>query len=398
MISPLLPVSSILSNGEGHKGFIEDLNDFVSQHINKTISDSPSKSIAKLTSDVTELFTNGVMTLNHKLGSETLSDDRLLVRLIEVWHFFFTGVLPQLEAIFLPMMTDEKLVSVLESKNNKLLQERLQQQHLLQQVSATAGLPPSSTALLFRSQPTPVDQPPPNPTGIEIRRLALVAFRDALIQPLFTRLYGLFAGLYDPSLPSPILSSDAQSEPLHLKRLQMVGLLCAAGTGPGASESDALARLLRSRRADPELICPPHESVTQAEAVEDSPVPALVSTSTSPSVRGWTKNREFTRRSIRRQIGRNAGSTSPEVRTPTPPQPVSFVVGVGEEDLEHLVETVELPRKTSNRKHLLRANDNDSDTGEKVGSLRQAAVTLKIRSMNYFGGWVGDQDELPSPL
>ncbi|OAV96260.1 hypothetical protein PTTG_03468 [Puccinia triticina 1-1 BBBD Race 1] len=268
-----------LFNGEGHKGFIEDLNDFVSQHIHKTIADSPSKSIIKLHADITQLLANGVMILNNKLQPDQLSDERLLVRVFEVWHFFFTGVLPYLEAIFLPLMSDENLLNMIESKNNKVLQERLQQQHLLQQATTNASLFSStSSSLLFRQSNRahpPTSQPPknrstgsPNPRtdhqdviqGIDIRRLALIAFREHLIAPIHPRLYKLFAILYDPtacppsSLPALAIGPHS-SEHMHLKRLQMVGLLCSVQTDDARQSMMAeFSKLIRLKKANPDLL------------------------------------------------------------------------------------------------------------------------------------------------
>ncbi|CAH7682305.1 HbrB-like-domain-containing protein [Phakopsora pachyrhizi] len=401
-----------LFNGEGHKGFIEDLNEFVSQHIHKTIADSPSKSILKLHSDIVELFSNGIITLNYKLQPDTLSSERLLFRLVEVWHFFFTGVLPYLEGIFLPMMTDQSLISVIESKNNKVLQEKLQQQHLLQQATTNAGLlSSSSSSILFRSSNNSSSRSGSSstnqlskhrPTGsqsiksdesiqaIDIRRLALIAFRDQLIQPIFARLYYLLGLLYDSNLNFERerrreLSPECQTEQMHSKLLQMVGLLCSVQTEDSKQAAmEELGKLIRVGKTNPELfkmsvsvsnngkvlsvssssstssrshigsadssanksgnreneqprewkIQSPmisrqlsHSPVVQGvssptsrsngEAVEedvddDKPLGHLLNGKGQPQIRGWNKNRDFARRSIRRQLGRN-GTKSGEV-------------------------------------------------------------------------------------
>lgn len=391
-----------LFNGEGHKGFIEDLNDFVSQHIHKTIADSPSKSISKLHSDITELFATGILILCNKLQADQLSDERLLVRVSQVWHFFFTGVLPYLEAIFLPLMSDENLLNVIESKNNKVLQERLQEQHLLQQATTNAGLlsSGSSSLLLLRQSNKFSSNQPRGPDrlqfhhkpsdqmatqAIDIRRLALIAFRDQLILPIFSRLYNLFTILYDSTRSKSChtrFSINVFAEHMHLKRLQMIGLLCSVQSEDlKQSIMEEFSKLIRLKKANPELIksSSSHTSSLSSSSSSSSSIPnrpprsasiggsanpmmtaihqeaseqardQSSSSSQSPSqrpqlpsrsnpstnvtshpeeydddrplvsildddetsqhhIKGWNKNRDFARRSIRRQLGRNGSA------------------------------------------------------------------------------------------
>lgn len=77
----------IRSNGEGQKGYIEDLNELVSHHIKRTV-DRAGKShnaINALTSDLADLLAMGMLTLNAKLTE--LSDERLLVRVVSLASF-----------------------------------------------------------------------------------------------------------------------------------------------------------------------------------------------------------------------------------------------------------------------------------------------------------------------
>ncbi|KAG0151380.1 hypothetical protein CROQUDRAFT_103668 [Cronartium quercuum f. sp. fusiforme G11] len=416
-----------LFNGEGHKGFIEDLNDFVSQHINKTISDSPSKSINKLTSELNELLKSGVLTLNHKFAPETLSDSRLLVRLIEVWHFFYTGVLPYLEAIFLPLMINEKLVSVIESKNNKLLKERLQQIHLLKQVSSTSGLPPSSTQLLFKSssiKPKIDDNLSSDSTiGIEVRKLALLSFREFVILPLFNRLYNLFGKLYDTSYKSvndnhqPKLAETIKLDDdiLHFKRLQMLGLLSTIGCNdrPGLNEVESLSRLIRLKKVEKDLIQiidykePTGKLNKEGSEEEENNQSSLRNKNNNNNQRN--KNRDFARRSIRRQLGRYQNSEknpSPEIlRTPndsTSNHKLHKNVGFLEfskEDQPPDLKPILLSKNNFNQQQQNPSSIDSNKNSVNVGSLRHA-VHLKIKSLNYFGtnqnhsngNWIGDDD------
>lgn len=76
-----------VSNGEGQRGYIEDLNDLISAHIKRT-TDRLGKNVNTLNalaSDLTDLLAMGMLTLNAKLVD--LSDERLLVRIVSL-HFF----------------------------------------------------------------------------------------------------------------------------------------------------------------------------------------------------------------------------------------------------------------------------------------------------------------------
>lgn len=70
------------SNGEGQRGYIEDLNDLIALHIRRTIDRHSSAigAIQSLTSEFVELLAMGMLTLNAKLAS--LTDEALLIRTV----------------------------------------------------------------------------------------------------------------------------------------------------------------------------------------------------------------------------------------------------------------------------------------------------------------------------
>lgn len=72
------------SNGEGQRGYIEDLNDLVTLHIKRTADrlGKNSNTISALSNDLVDLLAMGMLTLNAKLVD--LSDDRLLVRIVSL--------------------------------------------------------------------------------------------------------------------------------------------------------------------------------------------------------------------------------------------------------------------------------------------------------------------------
>ena len=90
---------------------IEDLNQLVKKHMNIVLSRNPSRAIAQLESDVSELLMAGMVTLNSKLsfGSQSSSgsqnglngvdDDKLIQRVVELWGFFWDQVLPYAEGV-----------------------------------------------------------------------------------------------------------------------------------------------------------------------------------------------------------------------------------------------------------------------------------------------------------
>lgn len=82
----------------------EDLNSLVKKHIQTVISSTPSKALAMLEKDATELIAHGMVTLNAKLSG--IEDERKLVhRVVEVWGFFWDQVLPYVEGVrFLPCL------------------------------------------------------------------------------------------------------------------------------------------------------------------------------------------------------------------------------------------------------------------------------------------------------
>lgn len=62
------------------------------------ISSVPSKALATLEKDATELIANGMVTLSAKLSG--IEDGKKLVnRVVEVWGFFWDQVLPYVEGV-----------------------------------------------------------------------------------------------------------------------------------------------------------------------------------------------------------------------------------------------------------------------------------------------------------
>jgi hypothetical protein len=169
-----------------------------------------------------------MLTLSDKL--QGLQGSKLLTRLNDVWSFFFSSILPYVEAIFLPFSTDARLLR------------------------ATAAQQTQSEL--------------PSTRAIEVRRLALIAFRDQIVLPLHATLEQLFANV---AQPRPSLSrrtsatldgiTDAQNRSMNgdtdetsegqARRMQMVALLTSTMTDD--AKQDAMQSLNRALRGLPPL-------------------------------------------------------------------------------------------------------------------------------------------------
>ena len=88
-----------LFNGEPLRLAVEDLNSLVKKHLQSVVARAPSRAISNLESDLKELLATGMITLNSKVnGAE---DDQLLVRVVELWSFFWDQILPYVEGVSL---------------------------------------------------------------------------------------------------------------------------------------------------------------------------------------------------------------------------------------------------------------------------------------------------------
>ena len=87
-----------LFNGDPLKFPIEDLNILVKKHMASVVARNPSKAVSQLESDVTELITAGMVTLNSKLAAG-VEDEKLAGRIVDLWGFFWDQVLPYVEGV-----------------------------------------------------------------------------------------------------------------------------------------------------------------------------------------------------------------------------------------------------------------------------------------------------------
>lgn len=130
-----------------------------------------------ITADLTDLIRIGLVTLANKLAPLTparpLSDEKLLARLNEIWLFFFTGVLPHLEGVFWVLRSDDRLRAAVGDSG----------------AAATHG---GGT----RDRPHDFAD-----SRIDVRRIALIEFRDCIIHPEIHRLADIFSAFYPSTNP-----------------------------------------------------------------------------------------------------------------------------------------------------------------------------------------------------
>ncbi|KAG1812422.1 HbrB-like-domain-containing protein [Suillus subaureus] len=154
----------------------------------------PSKTLATLETDARELIAAGMVTLNAKLSN--ISDEILLGRVIEIWAFFWDQILPYIEGVLLPLQTDSLLTSL----------HRTQKQHRSSSPTRQ-GSKLSGSSALSSLYPT-----------IDVRSVALCAFRDRVVLPIHSRLQDLL---------SPPFGKDmlARLSPFRQPRLQQMLLV-----------------------------------------------------------------------------------------------------------------------------------------------------------------------------
>ncbi|KAH7888456.1 HbrB-like-domain-containing protein [Phlebopus sp. FC_14] len=185
-----------LFNEEPLRVPIEDLNMLVRRHIQTVLAASPSKALATLGSDARELIAAGMVTLNAKLAG--VSDELLVSCLVEVWSFFWDHILPYVEGVLLPFQTDPLLTSL----------HRTPKQHRTSSPTRQgAKIAPTLPSSLAAFSPT-----------IDVRSVALCAFRDRVVFPL----HGRLSSVLSPPVSKETLARLGQ---YRLPRLQQMLLV-----------------------------------------------------------------------------------------------------------------------------------------------------------------------------
>ncbi|CAO1630430.1 unnamed protein product [Parajaminaea phylloscopi] len=229
---------------------VEEVNDAVTNHIKSALERSPARASAALTTDVRNLLIHAMKRLSTSSGlmgqlSLSTSPDatygaRALNALASVWHAFFASSFHLVQALLLPLATDPILRSLATGSGVSTAammaatgggsMSAISQQHIPGRETAGSAAA-SSTSLSFTSRIFPPSQmpflPPLLPTQtvqprqpvpsitsgaraggavnkpllqlqrIDVRKLALSAFRDVLVLPCYEQLFVLFSSIGD---------------------------------------------------------------------------------------------------------------------------------------------------------------------------------------------------------
>ncbi|KDQ57725.1 hypothetical protein JAAARDRAFT_156667 [Jaapia argillacea MUCL 33604] len=205
-----------LFNGEPLRIPIEDLNTLVKRHIQAVVSASPSKAIATLENDASELIASGMITLNAKLSG--VDDEKLVHRIVEIWGFFWDQVLPYVEGALLPLQTDSLLSSLYRTPKTHRTSSPTRHQHALPAHPKTTI--PLSSSLSSSSYSSLLSTP-----QIDVRTVALRSFRDRIILPVFARLNARLSGTGEKENDKSVGLGVGESSGYEQPRLQQMLLV-----------------------------------------------------------------------------------------------------------------------------------------------------------------------------
>ena len=180
---------------------VEDLNRVVTMHIQYCLA---RRSPNIIVDDVRELLVTGFSSLDQTLRKTP--EDRLIPSLVELWIFTFTGILPYMQAVFLPLD--------LEFSGHGPLMSPEQARDFWGGIPAATPAPePTSTPGTSRGQTVNVS---PASSVLEVRRFVLLAFRDIVILPRYDTLKAMFSRLSLEFLPQSLASMALASPPLPI--------------------------------------------------------------------------------------------------------------------------------------------------------------------------------------
>lgn len=156
--------------------------------------------------DLRDLLTTGFSSLDQTI--RRTSDDRLIPRLVELWLFTFTSILPYMQAVFLPLD--------LEFSGHGPLMTPDQARDFWGALPLASALNPRANSNGSISVPAV--------HVLEVRRIVLTAYRDTVILPRFESLQTIFSRLSLESInlphlpPPPPLSDRLSSSPDSFNR------------------------------------------------------------------------------------------------------------------------------------------------------------------------------------
>jgi hypothetical protein len=180
----------VIFEGEDLRLPVEDFNRIVTMHIQFCIQRRSSHIILE---DLRELLSTGFASLDHTLRKT--SEDRLIPQVAELWVFTFTTILPYMQAVFLPLDLEFEGVGPL-----------LSPEQAREFWAGTIASTPTSVSNveLHHAPASPI---------LDVRRLVLLAYRDAIILPRYDKLKQIFSRLSLDHLPANLASLAMASPP-----------------------------------------------------------------------------------------------------------------------------------------------------------------------------------------
>ncbi|KAK6582036.1 hypothetical protein PZA11_005733 [Diplocarpon coronariae] len=167
----------VMFEGEDLRLPVEDFNRLVIVNLQRCIQKRAPNLVIE---DLRDLLSTGFSSLDQTL--RRTPDERLIPRLVEMWLFTFTTVLPYMQAVFLPLD--------LEFSGHGPLMTASQAEDFW------GALPGTSNESVPASQ------------ALEVRRIVLIAYRDTVILPRFDTLKTIFSRLCLESISLPIPTTD----------------------------------------------------------------------------------------------------------------------------------------------------------------------------------------------
>lgn len=174
---PLLKARLLnLFSGEELRTPIEDFNTLVGVHIRRCVQ---RQSPIIVIEDMRDFLRTGFSSLSQTLRS--VSDDRLVAKLVEMWILVYGSILPFLQAVFLPMDLEFK------GRGHIMSAREAQEFWGAMPESLKSDERPSSAGGTMRL-PTLGEE-------LDVRRITLITFRDMVILPRHESLMAIFSRL-----------------------------------------------------------------------------------------------------------------------------------------------------------------------------------------------------------
>ncbi|PSR85627.1 HbrB-like-domain-containing protein [Coniella lustricola] len=174
----------VIFEGDDLRLPVEDFNRIVTLHIQYCIQ---RRSPNQVLDDLRDLLWTGFRSLDHNLRKH--AEDRLVPNLVDLWIHVFTGVLPYMQAVFLPLDLEFNGCGTLMTTEQarEFWGGVVTNPKSFEASSAAVNVAPAAAVL-------------------EVRRIVLTAYRDVVILPRYEKLKTIFSRLSLEFLPMTIAS------------------------------------------------------------------------------------------------------------------------------------------------------------------------------------------------